>query len=103
MTRYTSSSLILKLSLVSVIPNFIFVKDIRLLLFEKFLVPRQVFLELVLNHAHDEGANLEVSYDAVELTEAGETEEDVDDVGGEFDAVFPFFTQDSGQRSKHSF
>ena len=62
-----------------------------------------MFLELVFDHTHDKGTDLEVGHNAVELTEAGETEEDVDNVGSQLHAVFPFLTQDTGKSSQYSF
>ena len=49
------------------------------------------------------GTNLEVWDDAVELWEAGEAEEDVDDVGREIRVPLPVFAKHTGQRANHRF
>ena len=45
--------------------------------------------------------DLEVRDDAVELREAREAEEDVDDVGGELCVLLPVFAQYPRQRAHH--
>ena len=68
-------------------------KDIWSFLFLQFIEPHVVFLYLVFNDSHGQRPDLEVQNDSVELWKAGETEERVDDVGGQFCAAFPVLTQ----------
>lgn len=46
----------------------------------------------MLYNVHAQSPNLKVYNDAMELSEAGETEEDVDDVSGQLSAFLPVFS-----------
>ena len=55
----------------------------------------------MLDDVHAERADLEVQDDAVELREAREAEEHVDDVGRQLRVLPPVLAQDAGEGTHH--